>query len=226
MTIARRIARLELALPPTEAVLVWLADAQAHGSLAGYATWLIDHAEQVHPLVRITEQVAASARAGLRGEDHDTVADAVRRAVGHATFLFALVPRIEVATDELVRVEGPRLAALGAWRRTAREGSQVRRALAADALGILDDHDRVRRRLEAQHLDARDALFADTAAAWADLLAQARDLAGALPPVATDEGRPPGAADIVAAARSDALDLLGRTLLAASTLALRVRGSA
>ncbi len=226
MTIARRIARLELALPPTEAVLVWLADAQGHGSLPAYATWLIDHPEQVHPLVRISEQVTAAARAGLRGEDHETVADAVRRAVGHATFLFALVLRIEVATDELVRVEGPRLAALGAWRRTAREGSQVRRALAADGLGILDDHDRVRRRLEAQHLDGRDALFADTAAAWADLLVLARDLAGELPPVAAVEDRPAGATDLVAAARSDALDLLGQTLVAASIAGHRARGLA
>lgn len=226
MTIARRIARLELALPPTDAVLVWLADSQVHGSLAGYATWLIDHPEQVHPLARMTEQVTASTRAGLRGEDHETVADAVRRAVGHAAFLFALVLRIEVATDELVRVEGPRIAALAAWRHSDGEASETRRASAADALGTLDDHDRIRRWLEAQHLDGRVALFADTAAAWADLLDLARELAGGPASLAVDEGRPPGATDIVAAARSDALDLLGRTLLAASTLALRVRGSA
>jgi len=224
VTLARRIARLELALPPTEAVLVWLADAQAHGSLAGYATWLIDHPEQVHPLARMTEQVAASARAGLRGEDPETVAMAVRRAMGHAAFLFALVLRIEMTTDELVRVEGPRLAVLGEWRRTTRVGTEARQALAAAALGTLDDHGRVLRWLEAQHLDARQAMFADTAAAWADLLARARDLAGGPTSLAVDVGRPPGAADIVAAARSDALDLLGQTLVAASTMARRVHG--
>jgi hypothetical protein len=146
--------------------------------------------------------------------------------MGHAAFLFALVLRIDVTTDELARTEGPGIAALAAWRHSVGEGSGARRALAADALGTLDDHDRTRRWLEAQHLDARDALFADTAAAWADLLAQARDLAGGLPPVAMDAGRPAGAIDIVAAARTDALDLPGRTLAAASTVALRVRGSA
>lgn len=224
MTLARRLTRLEIALPPTEAVLLWLEDAQVHRSLTGHACWLMDHPEQVHPLARINDQVAASTRAVLRGEDHDVAAAAVRKAIGHATFLFALVLRIEVATDDLVRIEGPRIAALGEWRLNAGRRPRRWQALAADTWRTLDDHDRTRRWLEAEHLDGRQAMFADTAVAWTALVDQARGLAGEIPAMASNEGRPPGVTDLTAAARADALDLVGQTLVAASIAGRRARG--
>ena len=223
MTFARRLTRLEIALPPTEAVLLWLEEAQLHRSLTGHARWLMDHPEQVQPLARINEQVAASTRAVLRGEDQEVVAARVRKAIGHATFLFALVLRIEVATDDLLRIEGPRIAALAEWRLNAGRRPKLWQELAADTWRTLDDHDRTRRWLETEHLDGRQATFADTAVAWTALVDQARDLAGEIPAMAADQGRPSGATDITAAARSDALDLVGQTLVAASITGRRLR---
>lgn len=132
--------------------------------------------------------------------------------MGHATFLFALVLRIEVATDDLLRIEGPRIAALAEWRLNAGRRPKLWQELAADAWRTLDDHDR------------DPSLAGDGAPRWSAGHVRRHgcrlDRAGRGP---GSRGRDPrhgrgpgstlsGATDITAAARSDALDLVGQTL--------------
>jgi len=205
---------MELALPPRQAVLLWLTGAHAHGSMPAYARWLIDHPEEVHPLVRIAEQATAAARADLRGRDREDVATEIARSIRHACILFALVLRIEVANDELVRLHGPLLTALASCP------PATRKAMAPDVVITLDAHERAIRSLQAEHLGGADSLFPDTAAAWSDLVGRARTMAGR--PTGADD-RPDAAPDLLDAARGDARELVGETLVAVTISACRLR---
>jgi len=205
---------MEVALPPRQAVLLWLAEAHAHGSLPAYARWLIEHPEQVHPLVRITEQVTAATRAAMRGSDREDVSREIARSIRHACILFALVLRIETATDDLVRLHAPLLTALASCP------TATRKARALDVAATLDAHERGIRSLQAEHLGGAESLFPETVAAWSDLVARARAIAGR--PTGTD-ARPDAAPDLLDAARGDARELVGETLVAATICARRLR---
>lgn len=206
---------MQVALPPQQAVLLWLAEAQAHGSLPAYARWLLEHPAQVHPLVRITEQATAATRTDLRGADREEASREVARTTRHACILFALVLRIEVATDALVRVHAPLLAAL------ALGPAGPRKAMTRDAVATLDAHERTMRSLQVNHVDGVDTLFPDTAMAWADVCERTRSMAGGQVPTDT-AGRPDGSLDLLGAAKADALVLVGETVAAASIVARRL----
>ena len=65
MTAERRLAKLESALSPKAATLLWLAEAHQFGSLPAYVDWLIDQPISVAPLQRVPEQARAAALLGL-----------------------------------------------------------------------------------------------------------------------------------------------------------------
>ena len=60
MTAERRLAKLEGALSPRAAVLLWLAEAHAFPTLPAYVGWLIHQPPSAAPLWRIPEQVEAA----------------------------------------------------------------------------------------------------------------------------------------------------------------------
>lgn len=117
MSADRRLAKLESALSPKTAVLLWLTEAHAFPALPAYVGWLMDQPKSVAPLARIPEQVEAAVRASLRGASlrgapRTSVEPAVARAVKEAIFLFELVLALNLAAEETIRFEGPRSAAL------------------------------------------------------------------------------------------------------------------
>lgn len=59
----RRLAQLEASLSPTQATLLWLADAHGFDSLCAYATSLVEQPTAMSPLVAVPQQ----ARRAVRG---------------------------------------------------------------------------------------------------------------------------------------------------------------
>jgi hypothetical protein len=184
-----RIRRLEGVLTPLEAVLLWLAEAQAFGSLAAYLAWLTEQPAAAWPLVRITRQVRSAVESERRGPPA-TVAREGQRAVGDAIFRFALALELECWTAQTQRtwqrdaaLLGLLAAALGAPRDEGEGGDRpapIRREfgdrLAEHAMEVLAAAE-VRRLLARHYLAGHAALFPDTALAARRAVDEAERLA-------------------------------------------------
>jgi len=68
VTAERRLAKLEGALSPKAAALLWLAEAQTFGSLPAYVDWLIDQPISAAPFERVPEQARAAQHRGRGGD--------------------------------------------------------------------------------------------------------------------------------------------------------------
>lgn len=210
MTAKRRLARLEGALSPKAATLLWLTEAHRFATLPAYVAWLIDQPVEAAPLVRIPEQAETAVRVALRGEPREAVQGAMRQAVRDAVFLVELVIRLNLATEEATRVEGLRYAALF-WEMRAltaeaelekgtdgsRGGRPIARRAAAWRAAVADWRtslavaDEARRLLERRYLDGRGALFPDLSRDWEKLREtgdRLAEMAEALPGLG--DGRP------------------------------------
>jgi hypothetical protein len=111
----RRLARLEGALAPREAVVAWLVDAHQFPSLTDHVRAIAERPVEAAPLSVIGERVEASVRASMKGPPRDAVDEAVRRAIGDAVFLFTLALLINTETIEFSKVEGLRAAGVFLW---------------------------------------------------------------------------------------------------------------
>jgi len=187
----RRLAKVETSLPPKEAVLHWLAEAQQFASLVDYVRSIIDLPVSAAPLTRIGDSVEAAVRSAFKGEPRQAVESAVRRAVGDAVFLFVLVLKLNGAALEVARLEGLRAAAISLWvgrllgdpaadhpKADERELERSRERLEGwrqwhrvlDA--ILTDvgaEEVARATLERRYFDDQRVLFSDATEAWASL---------------------------------------------------------
>jgi hypothetical protein len=206
MTAERRLAKLEGALSPKAATLLWLAEAHQFGSLPAYATWLIDQPISAAPLERVPTQARAGTVEALRGQPREVVREAVHHVVRDAIFGVELVLRVNSVAQETIGIEGLRYAVLF-WemRALSAEAELARRsrsragrsaailverwqewcsATSALLTGIYANEE-ARAHLERRYLDGHAALFPDTAADWERLRERAEPLAslsGALPP--------------------------------------------
>ena len=86
----RRLAKIEISLSPTQAVLLWLEEAHQHGSLQGYARWLKEQPEAAYPLVHLPRQVRNAVRDAARGQRRQDIDALILRAERDVTFLFKL----------------------------------------------------------------------------------------------------------------------------------------
>lgn len=124
-TTDRRLARLEGALAPREAVLAWLAEAQQFPSLTDHARSIAALPVEAAPLSVIGERVETSVRASMKGQPPEAVQDAVRRAIGDGVFLFTLVLQINGETLEIAKLEGLRASAVFFWMGTLLGGPRA-----------------------------------------------------------------------------------------------------
>jgi hypothetical protein len=185
VTAQRRLARLEGALSPKGATLLWLTDAHGFPTLPAYVDWLIDQPEEAAPLWRVPEQAETAVRAAMRGESREAVRGAVRQAVRDAVFLVELVIRLNLAAEEATRVEGLRYAALfwemraltaeaelergadgSAGRRPVARRAAAWRGAVTDWLTSLSAAEEARLLLERRYLDGRGVLFPDLGRDW------------------------------------------------------------
>ena len=202
MTAERRLAKLEGALSPKPATLLWLAEAHQFGSLPAYVDWLIDQPISVAPLERVPEQARAAAVHGMRGQPREIVREAARGAVRDAIFLVELVLRLNSVAEETTRLLGLRCAALFWERRAISAEAQLEtarpsggrtarwtawRAAVARLIDRLYLAEEVRAHLERRYLEGSPTLFPDLAADWQALREQADRLAlfGDVVPVTT-----------------------------------------
>jgi hypothetical protein len=220
VTAEGRLAKIEGALSPKAATLLWLAEAHRFGSLPAYVDWLIDQPVSAAPLERVPKQARAAAVAALRGQPREVVREAARGAVRDAVFLIELVLRLNSVATETIRIEGLRYAvffwemrALTAEAQLARRNrsradrsasSLVERwhawctASAALLTGLYAAQE-ARALLERRYLDGRPALFPDAIADWERLRESAERLAslgGALRPLIEGRRRAPRSAEI------------------------------
>lgn len=204
----RRLAKLEGALQPREAVLHWLAEAQGFPGLIEYArSQIVALPVEAAPLSVIGSRVEASVRAARKGQPRETIETAVRRAVGDAVFLFCLVVILNGQALEVAKVEGLRASAAFFWmgallggpseppntdddareRRDAwRTWATVVDRLAADVRVDTE----ARADLERLYLGGHAVLFADAAAVWAEHIEIVERLARLAECIATAERRP------------------------------------
>jgi hypothetical protein len=206
VTAERRLAKLEGALSPKAATLLWLAEAHEFGSLPAYVAWLIDQPISAAPLERVPEQARAAAIEAMRGQSREAVREASHQAVRDATFGVELVLRLNSVAEETIGIEDLRYAALF-WemRAISAEAELARRSRsrAGHAASDVVEHwqawcsatvalltgiyanEEARALLERRYLDGHAALFPGTAADWDRLRERAEPLArlsGALPP--------------------------------------------
>ncbi len=114
-TACRRVAKLEGALSPREAVLAWLVEAQQYPSLVDHVRSIAGLPVEAAPLSVIGDRVEAAVRDALRGQPREAIEAAVRRAVGDGVFLFSLALGLNVVALEVARLEGLRATAVFFW---------------------------------------------------------------------------------------------------------------
>ena len=191
MIAERRLAKVEASLSPRAAVLRWLAEAQQFPSLVDFTRSIIDLPVSAAPLTQIGESVEAAVRSAMKGEPRQVVESAVRRAVGDAVFLLALVLKLNGAALEVARLEGLRAAALSLWigallggpraadRQTRQRQSDLdreRQSMWKQWNRVLDNivaevraEEEARGALERRYFDDQPILFTDATEAWAGL---------------------------------------------------------
>ena len=238
MTLARRVAAVETSLSPTGLVLRWLGEAHTFGDIEFYVASLLAESPPVAPLDRLARQAAQGARTVMRGKRPEVVDAAVRSALRETVFRYELVLRINVTAHELLDREALIDAALSANvallvcedpdERKADPGYPSRFATLRDLLGFrvseLHAFGEARTIVEARYLDGHLALFPDLAAAWEAQVKDTQRIADAATHLAGFAGVPAAAApdpevasarttelvaDLVAPAKSDALQKLG-----------------
>jgi hypothetical protein len=195
MIAERRLAKLEGALSPKAATLLWLAEAHEFGSLPAYVDWLIGQPISAAPLERVPEQARAAAVVALRGQPREAVREAAHQAVRDALFGVELVLRLNSAAEETIRIEGLQYAALfwemraisaevqvesGAPSRRTSAGHTARwsawRATLASLIRDVYATEEARAHLERRYLDGTPTLLPDLAADWEALRGRAERL--------------------------------------------------
>jgi len=220
MTAERRLAKLEDALSPKAATLLWLEEAHQFGSLPAYVGWLIDQPISAAPLERVPAQARAAALEAMRGQPRDAVREAAHQAVRDVIFLVELVLKLNVAAEEAARLLRLRYAALF-WemRAITAEAELARRSrsraghsasnlverwqawctVTAALLTGIYAAEEARLLLERRYLDSHPALFPDAIEDWQRLRASTERLAGlrdALPPPPVGRRRAPRSAEV------------------------------
>jgi hypothetical protein len=192
---ARRVAKIEAALQPREAVLAWLAEAQQFPTIEGLARSIADQPVEAAPLSVISARVVGAVREARKGQPREDVERAARRAEGDAVFLFCLVLILNVQAHETARVEGLRATATFYWMgallggphgpsvsdtdaRERRDAWRLWRSVVDRLTTDVRVETEARTSLERRYLAGHDVLFADSATDWAGHVEFVERLAG------------------------------------------------
>jgi hypothetical protein len=209
----RRLAKLESALMPREAVLAWLVVAQQFPSLVDHARSIAELPAEAAPLSVIGKRVEAAVRADRKGEPRDAIETAVRRAIRDGVFLFTLAIELNAEALDVARVEGLRAAAVFYWMGCLLGGPRAKDLPAAEAktyereladcwaqwrtmvdrlsLDVRVENE-ARATLQRQFFGGHDVLFADAASSWADhvdMVERQASLADAMPSTGGQKAR-------------------------------------
>jgi hypothetical protein len=184
VTLARRVAAVELTLSPTELVVRWLDEAHGFGGLEAYVRSIIADPALVPPADELARAAASGARASLRAKGAEAIGKAVDGAIRETIFRFELVLRINPVSHELIDrqmlldgVFSGQLAMLATAGQDAgrRDIADLRRfaQLRQLIIGRLDELEaagQARMTVEERYLAGHPALFPDGIAAWTEQL--------------------------------------------------------
>ena len=211
----RRLHKLEGSLGPKQAVLHWLGEAHAAGSLPTYVASLIDQPEAAQPFAALPRRVQDSVWHRMRGEPRSAIETAMDEAVADAVFLLRLVLGLNVHIDAVLRLESLRRTAVYWWSRAldperrSADPQPAEWSAAVDVLvGTLTGTERALLDVQNRYLDGHDVLFPELASAWRALCLAAEALGGEGEDSATIAGR--DVHRVVRMARADGLDAAGR----------------
>lgn len=91
MNMTKRLTSLEdHNLTPREAVVLWMREAHAFGSLESYSRWLLDQPDESYPLIRMPKQVVDAVRARSKEVKDDRLRDQLYRVQKDVLFLYFL----------------------------------------------------------------------------------------------------------------------------------------
>ena len=181
MTAGRRLAKLEGALSPSAAILLWLEEAHAFGDLDAYTAWLLDQPYAAWPLVKLPRQVGDAALEANRGRPRHEDLRLANDAVREVFFAFELGLRINVTTHEqierdalLCAVLTQRLGVISLAQELERVTGEPQREadlgpwqeLVAVRVAELRAIEEARTTVEQRYLAGRTALFPAIARAW------------------------------------------------------------
>ena len=104
MTLNRRLDKLERALTPKQAVILWLQEIRQYRNALEYAKFLASQPSSAAPIYRITTQIDRNIRETMKGQPPQVVEGAIRRAVRDVYFLINLHHQVNgyAATEERV----------------------------------------------------------------------------------------------------------------------------
>ncbi len=176
MSSSERVARAERALPPREAVLLWLEGAREHRDLESYARSLVVEGTGLSPFDVIADRVLPRAPAQARASREDSSA-ASSRAVRDVAFLFGLVVCLNDTAQTVAREGWLRglLVARTLGDDADEDGARGPSDVAAASLDLVRE---VRTEgsalglLERRYFRGRPVLFREPAEAWARVQVQ------------------------------------------------------
>lgn len=193
-----RLAKLEGALTPKQAFLLWMEEAHQFQTMVDYALSIKGGPESSWPLVRLPEQVATAVEQSMKGESKELIRRQVRQAVRDVVFLFHLHQRLNYAFLEQERyffaqglalatgmnamIRELNLVAKGSGKAVKREDpslpNRVRRwrVMAEDYLGELYSLRQASNSIDRHYFDGPTGLFSGSSQALAQLVEQAEDL--------------------------------------------------
>ena len=85
-----RVEKLDGALSPKQAMLMWLQDAHKFDTVNEYVDHLKDQPDSAWPMYQLPDQVASAVKQELKGTSWEQIDDAVRNVVREVLFLFLL----------------------------------------------------------------------------------------------------------------------------------------
>lgn len=131
MNLKTRIAEVESALGPQEAVILWMNEAYQFSNRIQYRRWLAGQPADAYPLVRMPEQVANEVERRLRGRPLPVRKEEIRRAHRQVTFLYFLHRALDAAVTSELEIIGLQ-SSLQAERLARLSAEQILGAFMAD----------------------------------------------------------------------------------------------
>ena len=104
MTLNKRLDKLERALTPKQAVILWLQSTMQYRNVLEYVQFLRNQPESEAPIYKITKQISQSIREAMKGEPQRAIEQAVYRADRDVYFLINLRNQVNsyLATEERI----------------------------------------------------------------------------------------------------------------------------
>ena len=105
------LTRIETALTPKQAVLLWLQENKGKTS-DEYSRWLLSHPRSASPRPKVEARVAEAIRSAMKGKEPNQISQAIRQGQMEADFLILLVNRTNTAILDESQTRWLRIALL------------------------------------------------------------------------------------------------------------------